>query len=215
HERRLARARRPHHRDELAGVDGDRDAAEGMHLPGSEGVVLDHVPGLDEGLGHHRSGGPPGVVGFGAPVPLSPTMTSCLSFSGPSSTSVLVPSVMPSRMATASALPSGVAIQTRPGMPTPVARGVPDGPRPPGWADPPPPGRCGRSASTPGGRKRSAAFGTRSTSGRCSVTMRTFAVMPGNSLRSVFCADTTTSYVTTFCTTCGAFLICTISPPKN
>ncbi len=44
-----------------------------------------------------------------------------------------------------------------------------------------------------GGRKRSAALGTFSTESRVSVVMRTFAVMPGTSARSAFCADTTTT----------------------
>jgi len=53
------------------------------------------------------------------------------------------------------------------------------------------------------GRKRSAAFGSRSTpSCRCE-TARTEAVMPGRSLPSGFSTRRTASYVTTFCVTVG------------
>ena len=49
-----------------------------------------------------------------------------------------------------------------------------------------------RVSALPAGRKRSAAFGTLSALARFSTTMRTFAVMPGSSARSGFCAEITT-----------------------
>ena len=65
HERRLARARRPHDRDELAGVDRHRHAAERVHHVRAQPVVLRQVPRLDDGLSHHSIAGTLGSFSSG------------------------------------------------------------------------------------------------------------------------------------------------------
>src|SRR5690242_19039840 len=54
HERRLAGARGPHHRAELAGFDGDGHAPQGVDHVGPEHVVLHQALGLDDGTAAHR-----------------------------------------------------------------------------------------------------------------------------------------------------------------
>src|SRR5207247_1360837 len=48
HERALARARRAHHRDELAAIDVQRNAAQRLHLDVAHPVDLDQLARLDD-----------------------------------------------------------------------------------------------------------------------------------------------------------------------
>ena len=54
HQRRLARARRAHDRDEVAALDGQRDAAQRVHLDVADRVRLDDLTQLDDGRGEPR-----------------------------------------------------------------------------------------------------------------------------------------------------------------
>jgi hypothetical protein len=79
-----------------------------------------------------------------------------------------------------------------------------------GGADPEPPASL--AEARPPGENRSAWSGMRSTSWRLAETIPTVAVIPGFSRNRGFATLTTASYVTTFCTTCGACRTCTTLP---
>ena len=129
HERRLARAGRPHDRDELALGDVDRHAGERAHLGLAQRVDLDEIADRDQ---RHRGrrgsilhGSAQGarprrcpdaqngsrgalLVGRAACALRStlPTITSAPSFRSPPVTSVALPSVRPRRSATSRGLAS-------------------------------------------------------------------------------------------------------------
>ena len=62
------------------------------------------------------------------------------------------------------------------------------------------------------GRKRNAAFGTRSTFDRRAISMFTLAVMPGFSFKSGLGTSMTVEYVTTFWTVVGLRRTCSTVP---
>src|SRR5919201_5892774 len=128
HEGRLARARRSHDRDELARLDRDGDAAQRVHRVRAEVVVLAEILGGDDGHAQSLRRGPllgvlPGrACGL---APAIPVITSWPSVSSPRSTSVALPSLMPSVSGRAFGLPSASRIHTRPGVPPPLVPGAP------------------------------------------------------------------------------------------
>src|SRR5262249_31402329 len=66
HQRRLAGAGRPHDRDELAGLDVEVDAAQGVHLVRAHAVDLGELADADHGAAASYLPGAPGLAGADA-----------------------------------------------------------------------------------------------------------------------------------------------------
>src|SRR6185503_4863702 len=215
HERRLAGARRAGERDELAGRDVERDAAQRLHLHLAEVVGLRQVANGDDRVHRPAPRAPPaapapaprfappprrpnGISGdvvlgcAAAPGCDMPVTTWSPSFTSPSTIAVIAPSLTPvcTRTGTNSPLRS---TNTRPNDRRPSAPLAPARPlvprtcAPPASCSLPPTAPCPLLPATwSAGRKRSAAFGTRSTFSFIAICTVTFAVIPGFSFRSSF-----------------------------
>src|SRR5690606_8141498 len=175
----LAGAARAHDRNELAGIDAQIDAAQRVHRGGAASVDLRNAAQLDQRHGGRRRGRAHRLTAIAS------VITGVPGWSGPERTSVMTPSVAPIVIATGCGTPF-CSTQTRGVPPRAFASGGRDGARRgmrKSCATSPPPEERDCAAGA-GGVKRSAAFGTSSTS-RTSLTVITaVAVMPGRRERS-------------------------------